>query len=197
MYWDALLCTRGRFLKPFYAGWSRAVEECKSRFDVPDRTCVGCKAHLPATFFHAKKRSCISCVREDNKRRRTIGVTQVVPDYKECTRCRINLPAKAFPPDKQHSTGLSSWCYQCRKERARELRQSLKQAPMPTKLLSSEYMCNACQQVKPRSAFTPDLGRYHGLQPVCGVCWSAYIRAARFKKRMRRDRQWMLTNQKP
>lgn len=173
---------------------SRAAAECKSKFDVPDRTCVGCDAHLPATFFHAKKKSCISCVREDNRRRRTIGVTQVVPEYKECTRCRENLPAKAFPLDKQHSTGLTSLCYQCRRERARQLRQLLKKAPMPTELLSSEYLCTACQQVKPRSAFRSDVGRPHGLQPVCGVCRNAFIRVARFKGRMREAQKWTLTN---
>ena len=147
----------------------RAEQECKRRFDVPDRPCRTCGGRLPASFFSQGETWCHACKSEYAQLRRS-SLLIVVPATKQCRRCRNSLPAASFYPCSVSRTGLSSYCKECDKALAVISRRENAQVQLPAAVHAESKLCTSCRAVKPRAAFWSVPAHEDGLKYVCKEC---------------------------
>ena len=86
---------------------------------------------------------------------------------KTCTKCGIEKPVSAFNKDQRYKDGLLSWCKDCRREHARNRRETFEQERDKACVAKR---CSTCGKTKPASEFTKRRGSKDGLQSWCKKC---------------------------
>lgn len=97
-------------------------------------------------------------------------------DTKTCTACGETKPVDEFHRDRQKADGRRPRCAVCSRADVKAIAdRNRSRAVIPQTV--SEQTCSTCGVVKPRAAFSPDLGRLVGIESRCKTCIARDSRA--------------------
>lgn len=124
------------------------------------KTCRACKKELDLIHFSKNKynpdklekkcKKCLKIQREKRKLEAAKAAKVVIPDKKECSICKTELPSKEFEKKKESKDGLFDECKTCKdKERLKRKQENLFKRLPPNKI----KFCNGCNRFKPKKAF--------------------------------------------
>ncbi len=139
----------------------------------PWRECRKCGEMLPADFFPQPghpSQPCHSCLSDYDRQRLKAAQQAQPPAEKECTSCKLLLPAALFTLNTMTATGLQSYCRKCSRRVRREHQAVTAAVPDPPAAAPPTKYCPGCQTVQPRAAFHRDSRVWVGLKGHCKAC---------------------------
>jgi hypothetical protein len=105
--------------------------------------------------------------REKNKAREII----IVPDFKTCSRCKLEKPNSAFSKDSGVKDGLKSYCKECGSKVNKKCVEKNRNRNRET-VVPEFKTCPKCKKEKPGSDFSKNVNTPDGVQSYCKECMS-------------------------